>query len=99
MGACGWCGSAAGASSRRCNPCHAAAMRVWRRSHPLTAEQRRKDTARSYANVYKRRGKLSPQPCRECGGAAEMHHPDYSKPLEVEWLCRTCHLALHRGVP
>jgi hypothetical protein len=24
-----------------------------------------------------------------------MHHPDYDKPLFVEWYCRRCHLNLH----
>lgn len=51
--------------------------------------------ARSYAKVYLRRGKLKQEPCKVCGQKAEKHHPDYSKPLEVEWLCRRHHLALH----
>ena len=80
-----------------CNACHAAYMRGWRPAHPLTPEQRMKDTARSYANVYRRRGNLVPEPC-ECGEEkVEMHHPDYQRPTHVQWMCRPCHLNLHQG--
>ena len=42
-------------------------------------------------------GKLVPKPCERCGATdrIEAHHPDYSKPLEVKWLCFPCHRALH----
>jgi hypothetical protein len=70
-------------------------MREWRKTHPMTEEQRRKDIARSKAGVYLRRGKITREPCRVCGGPAEMHHPDYDKPYEVDWLCRKCHLEEH----
>jgi hypothetical protein len=74
-------------------------MREWRRSHPLTPEQRFKDRCRSYANAYQKRGKLIPQPCeiRGCSELAEKHHDDYGRPLAVRWFCRRHHLALHRG--
>ena len=70
-------------------------MREWRKTHPLTAEQKARGIARAYANVYLRRGKIERQGCEVCGGSAEMHHDDYSKPLEVRWLCRVHHLAHH----
>ena len=44
-------------------------------------------------------GKLSrPGLCSECGGACKPHghHEDYSKPLEVVWLCQGCHIERHR---
>lgn len=82
---------------RYCLVCHAAYMRKYRKSHPLTDEQRKKDNARSYAGVYLRRGKIKREPCADCGSSkAEMHHPDYDKPLLIKWLCRVCHLNHHR---
>jgi len=72
-------------------------MRDWRKSHPLTPEQKKKDIARSYAGVYLRRGKLKRQGCEHCGSSkAEMHHEDYDKPLVVRWLCRACHVLEHK---
>jgi uncharacterized Zn finger protein (UPF0148 family) len=45
-----------------------------------------------------RSGKLVRQPCEVCGNPkVETHHDDYTKPLEVRWLCRTHHLALHNA--
>lgn len=43
-----------------------------------------------------RSGKLSKQVCEMCEKVpAEAHHEDYSKPLDVVWLCRKHHLAIH----
>lgn len=42
--------------------------------------------------------------CEHClrhqrfAGQIEMHHHDYAKPLEVTFLCRSCHTAHHRRV-
>jgi hypothetical protein len=62
----------------------------------LTDEQRARNKARSYANVYLRRGKLKRQGCEVCGKKAEMHHDDYAKPLDIRWLCRQHHLEIHQ---
>ena len=79
-----------------CNACHAAYMRTWRVGRPLVGLARDKDIARSYANVYLKRGKIKRQGCAVCGEPAQMHHEDYSKPLDVMWLCKAHHQALHR---
>ncbi len=44
-------------------------------------------------------GRISPsQRCQSCGKAKKVdgHHPDYNMPLAVLWLCRSCHMKLHR---
>lgn len=65
----------------------------------LTPEQRAKSNARATAGVAVRRGKLKVQPCEKCGASnAEKHHDDYSKPLEIRWLCRGCHMEHHKEV-
>ena len=96
MGACSKCGVLHERDQRYCNLCHAAYMREWRKSHPLNDIQRLKNSARSYARVYKRRGVLVPELCESCGAnEVEMHHEDYSQPLKVNWLCRPCHGDIH----
>ena len=71
-------------------------MRNYRKQHVLTDDQRKKDIARSYAGVYKRRGLIVQIPCVHCGNYnSQMHHEDYSKPTIVMWLCRECHMAMH----
>lgn len=43
-------------------------------------------------------GRLIRQPCEECSREpAQAHHDDYSRPLDVRWLCTVCHADHHRG--
>lgn len=39
-----------------------------------------------------------PESCSICGNKTNLdgHHPDYSKPLEVIWVCRSCHAKVHK---
>lgn len=44
-----------------------------------------------------RSGALQKEPCEFCGSKdkVEAHHQNYSKPLDVHWLCGTHHRMLH----
>ena len=68
-----------------------AVSKKWREDYP---EKYRAQTALGNAL---RDGKVAKEPCYFCG-AKEVHghHKDYSKPLEVTWLCPKCHHRLHR---
>ncbi len=50
---------------------------------------------KSIARRKARKTLLGKHKCEKCGKKAEMHHPDYSKPLDVIWLCRKHHLEIH----
>lgn len=44
-----------------------------------------------------RKGKLVPEPCEVCGNSeVEAHHADYSRKLDVNWLCKLHHGNTHR---
>ena len=44
-----------------------------------------------------RRGEIERKPCFFCASTErlEAHHHDYSLPLDIYWLCKTCHGKLH----
>ena len=60
---------------------------------------RQKDRAKHAARIATKKGKIKkPLFCESCGQnrKLERHHPDYDKPLEVDWLCHRCHSYIHR---
>lgn len=62
----------------------------------LTASRADKVRARKALNHAVAAGRVVPQPCGECSAPkAQAHHDDYSKPLQVRWLCAGCHSKLH----
>lgn len=41
-------------------------------------------------------GRLTKEPCAICGSTrSQAHHEDYSRPLDVVWLCSQHHMARH----
>jgi hypothetical protein len=52
------------------------------------------------ALAAKNAGKLVPEPCESCGSSIdiEMHHDDYSRPLQVRWMCTICHGRYHANL-
>ncbi len=67
-------------------------MMEWRR---LNRDRRRAHRMVEYALA---KGNLVRRSCEHCSSQkSEAHHPDYSKPLDVIWLCRTCHGKVHRA--
>ena len=56
-----------------------------------------KHQAHMLLNQAVRRGDIQRKPCNVCGNPiVEGHHEDYTKPLEVIWLCRKCHCNHHK---
>lgn len=50
-------------------------------------------------NALNRGDLVRPSHCDHCGDGAskiQAHHDDYSKPLDVAWLCVTCHNTITR---
>lgn len=63
------------------------AQRRHRQNNPIKA------AARTAVHRAIRSGVLIRKPCKFCGSTAgvQAHHTDYSRPLDVEWVCFTCH--------
>ena len=102
---CKQCFWDAAVARRKLNgPKERARQRDWYRRRRAVALAKRhrhknpiKERARSAVAHALRAGRLQrPKKCSCCGRrgiAIEAHHPDYTKPLQVKWLCRICHAA------
>ena len=76
------------ARRREADPTYAPARAFDRYAHPIAK------AARERVRRAVRAGKLvRPLVCDECGGGGPIQgaHEDYSRPLDVRWLCRSCH--------
>lgn len=64
----------------------------------LSEKQAQKHRSRQRFAYAVKTGKIScPNKCSKCETVCkpEGHHDDYSRALEVRWLCRKCHMHLH----
>lgn len=85
---------------------HRQYMRQWRKEHPnyyveIQRQWHKKNpkasSARKRVSDALNSGTLKRGLCLSCGAEkVEAHHHDYSKPLDVVWLCRQCHADAHR---
>lgn len=72
---------------------HQKAMQIYNKKHPMAY------AAKIITGNALRDGRLIKRECcEECQSThkIEGHHDDYTKPLDVRWLCEACHKAWHR---
>lgn len=75
-----------------CRQCSRQAVLDWRKQYPGRREAHQK-----VANALKYGELIRPNICERCGMATYTyaHHEDYRKPLQVQWLCDSCHAKRH----
>lgn len=83
-----------------CRPCDNARRNEWRHNAGMHRDQCAKEKRAAHAAVHSalKTGRLTRCPCEICGAtnSVQAHHDDYSKPLDVMWLCVTHHRERHR---
>jgi ribosomal protein S27AE len=70
-----------------------------RKRETWRTKDKAKANARFALNRAVKSGRITkPSECSRCGvtGNIQGHHHDYSKRLDVEWLCSKCHAEEHR---
>jgi len=74
-------------------------LREYAKKYALKKENIQKLLTRMIMRKAIKSGILVRKPCIVCGNKkAEGHHQDYSKPLDIKWLCDLHHQHLHRGI-
>lgn len=78
---------------------HLRRFRVYKKNNPRYRDNAQKARARKAVGKAIQGGTLHrPESCSECFKYCkpEAHHDDYNQPLNVRWLCKTCHGKAHR---
>jgi len=79
---------------RELKPERKASKAIIQKKHCDLNPQKRK--ARLAVGNAIRSGKIVKMNCEVCGSQnSQAHHHDYSKPLDIKWLCFVCHRAEH----
>ena len=75
-------------------------MKIYDFLSPPRTNPFRKKKCNVLVNQAIRRGELTKQPCVRCGNTKclKAHHYDYSKPLDIIWLCVNCHAEVHMEI-
>lgn len=86
-----------------CRPCNAKKKRDELVRNNKAARRAEKNYRKKFPEKHKARllarKNILLEPCEVCGSLRSMrHHPDYSKPLEVVFLCQLHHSLTHQGV-
>ena len=74
----------------------------WRKAHPFYWKKEKRDKKKLWARWnfknHIRYGKIKRQICEVvgCSQIGEGHHADYTKPLDVQWLCKKHHIEHHK---
>ncbi len=85
-------------NSGLCNFCEAHKKRVYHEKNKDSLIYKLKTAARTTLNRYIRLGYLKKELCELCGSEiVEAHHDDYTKPLDVRWLCKLHHAEHHKN--
>lgn len=76
-------------------------QRARARGGPSKSKPEHVRARREVRNALRRGEMVKPSACPECGEPTpsrrmHAHHSDYSRPLDVEWKCSTCHGRSHR---
>lgn len=84
-------------TARKTRERHAEKIRATDRARGCRTTAGEKRVARNAVRTALINGALVRQPCERCGeGKVDAHHNDYSRPLDVRWLCRKHHGEEHR---
>jgi len=85
---------------------HSKRVRQWKRDNTekvmgYDAAYKKRNPEKHQAHLDVRyaiaRGDLIRMPCESCDDKdTHAHHDDYSKPLDVRWLCPQCHVNVHK---